>query len=419
MSEHVVIIGNGVGGVTAARMIRKLSDRRITIISDESPHFFSRTALMYIYMGHMRFQDTKPYEDHFWAKNRIETIQDRVTSVDVSDQRLTLNSGMIVPYDRLVIATGSVPQVGPWRGVELEGVQGFYHLSDLRRLVEATPSMKRAVIIGGGLIGIELAEMLHSRRIHTRFLVREAHFMDHVFPAEESAMIEREIRRHDIDLRLDAHVAEIEGHDGRVAAVRTSDGERHPADFVGMAIGVRPNVDWLLDSEIEVSGGVLVTSRFETNIPNVFAVGDCAEFRSEGVGHRRIEQLWYTARRHGHALGRILCGADGAYDRGVYFNSAKFFTIEHQIYGAVGPVPLTEEETWYRQGEEDRSSVRINYERDSGRVGGFLAMGTRLRQDVCERWINGGATIDHVGDHFAEACFDPEFVRAGVLTEIT
>ena len=84
--EHIVIIGNGVSGVTAARHIRKLSDKKITIISSETSHFFSRTALMYIYMGHMKFENTKPYEDWFWSKNRIELKQARVASIDTKNK---------------------------------------------------------------------------------------------------------------------------------------------------------------------------------------------------------------------------------------------------------------------------------------------------------------------------------------------
>ena len=91
--EHVVIIGNGIAGVTAARHIRKLSDKKITIISSEASHFFSRTALMYVYMGHMRWKDIEPYEPHFWKKNRIDLIQDYVTRVHTKEKKLDLEKG--------------------------------------------------------------------------------------------------------------------------------------------------------------------------------------------------------------------------------------------------------------------------------------------------------------------------------------
>ena len=104
---HIVIIGNGIAGITAARTIRKLSDHRITVISGETDHFFSRTALMYIYMGHMRFEDTKPYEDWFWKKNRIELVNGWVEKVDTKNKKLLFDDNREVTYDKLLIASGS------------------------------------------------------------------------------------------------------------------------------------------------------------------------------------------------------------------------------------------------------------------------------------------------------------------------
>mgnify|MGYP000164776679 CR=1 FL=1 len=104
---HIVIIGNGIAGITAARHIRKLSDHQITIISGETDHFFSRTALMYIYMGHMRFEDTKPYEDWFWEKNRINLVRGYVEKVNTEGRQLEFDDGKKMSYDKLVLACGS------------------------------------------------------------------------------------------------------------------------------------------------------------------------------------------------------------------------------------------------------------------------------------------------------------------------
>ena len=132
--EHIVIIGNGISGVTAARHIRKMSHHRITIISSETEHFFSRTALMYIYMGHMKYEHTKPYEDHFWAKNNLELKKGYVTRVVTEKQLLHFQDGETLHYDKLVIATGSKPNRFGWPGQDLEGVQGLYSFQDLENL---------------------------------------------------------------------------------------------------------------------------------------------------------------------------------------------------------------------------------------------------------------------------------------------
>ena len=202
MSSHVVIIGNGITGITAARFVRKLSGSRITIISSETDHFYARTALMYIYMGHMRYQETKPYEDHFWPKNGLDLVRGYVTKVDTRSKVVCVADGPDLAYDKLLIATGSKSNKFGWPGQDMPGVQGLYGISDLVLMERNTQGINRAVVVGGGLIGIEMAEMLHSRQIPVTFLVRENSYMDYLFPAEESSIINDEIRRHHIDLRL-------------------------------------------------------------------------------------------------------------------------------------------------------------------------------------------------------------------------
>ena len=169
---HIVIIGNGIAGITAARHIRKLSpasqsggEHRITVISGETDHFFSRTALMYIYMGHMRFEDTKPYEDWFWEKNRIDLVNGWVEKVDTRNKKLLFDDNREISYDKLLIASGSKSNKFGWPGQDLDGVQGLYSFQDLEAMEHYSENLKRAVIVGGGLIGIEMAEMFHTRHI--------------------------------------------------------------------------------------------------------------------------------------------------------------------------------------------------------------------------------------------------------------
>ena len=170
---HVAIIGNGISGITAARWIRKLSDHQITVISSESDLFYSRTALMYIYMGHMRYEDTQPYPASFWEKSNINRIFNHVKTIDFHDKMLLFINGDTLKYDKLILALGSNYNKFGWPGQHLQGVRGLYHFQDLEYLEEKSADISHAVIVGGGLIGIELAEMLHSRQKMVSLLVRE------------------------------------------------------------------------------------------------------------------------------------------------------------------------------------------------------------------------------------------------------
>ena len=407
---HIVIVGNGVTGITTARFVRKMSDHRITVISAESDHFYSRPALMYLYMGHLTYEQTKPYADDFWEKNRIELLRDYVREADVAGKRLFLSSGAALSYDRLVLATGSQSNKFGWPGQDLDGVQGLYGLYDLERMEQNTQGIRRAVVVGGGLIGVEMAEMLHARHLPVTFLVRERGYMDYLLPPEEADMVGRQIRSHGIDLRLGTELKAVLGdEEGRVRAVVTSAGEEIACGFVGLTVGVHPNVDLAKASGIETNRGVLVNRFFETSAPDVYAAGDCAEFREPLPGRKPVEQLWYTGRMHGRTLARTLCGRRTPYRPGVFFNSAKFFDLEYQTYGDVPPALGPGLRTLYWEHPNGDRCIRINYREADGAVTGFNVMGVRYRHAVCAAWIREGRSIRFVLEHLGAANFDPEF----------
>jgi len=324
--EHIVIIGNGISGITAARHIRKRSDHKITVISGESDYFFSRTALMYVYMGHMKWDHLKPYEDWFWAKNRIDLKKAWVKQIDFDKKKLRFSAGEPMEYDKLVIATGSVYNKFGWEGEDLKGVQGLVTKQDLIELEENTPQTKKAVIIGGGLIGVELAEMLRTRNIEVTFLVREKAFWSSVLPIPEAKMISEHISSHGVDLRHSTEMEKIlPDENGRVRAILTKEGEEIECQLVGLCAGVRPSIDFLRDSELKTDRGILVNEFLETNIPDVYAIGDCAQ-QETAIGLRKpVEAVWYTGRIMGETLAHTLTGERTAYQPGNWFNSAKFF----------------------------------------------------------------------------------------------
>lgn len=414
--EHIVIIGNGISGVTLARHVRKLSDKKITIVSAETDYFFSRTALMYVYMGHMKFEHTQPYENWFWEKNRINLKKGYVEKIDTNAKRLHFSSGELLAYDKLVIATGSKPNKFGWPGQDLDGVMGMYHKQDLENLEKHAPNKdvcKRAVIVGGGLIGIELAEMLNSRSIPVTFLVRESSFWNGVLPEGESAMINRHIKNHHIDLRLSTNLKEIvSDENGKVKSVIIEEtGEEIPCNVVGLTAGVSPNIDFIKDSDIETGRGVKVNRYLETNIPDVYAIGDCAE-QHEAIGNRRpIEAVWYTGRMMGETLAQTLCGNRIPYNPGHWFNSAKFMDIEYQTYGWVfGSKGRPDyEEHFHWKHEDDTKCITVAYHKTTNEFLGINTFGIRMRHETFDRWLTEKRDVDYVIQHLAEANFDPEF----------
>jgi NAD(P)H-nitrite reductase large subunit len=437
--QHVVIIGNGISGITAARHIRKLSDCKITVISGETDYFFSRTALMYVYMGHLNFEHTKPYEDWFWEKNRIELKRAWVKTIDFEEKKLYFRIpneddkeakiGGSISYDKLILALGSTPNKFGWKGQNLRGVQGLYSYQDLESLQEITPKINHAVIVGGGLIGVELAEMLHSKEIKVTFLVRESSFWNAIMPSEESNLIAKHIAENHIKLQFSSELEEIIGDENnQVKAIKTKSGEIIDCQFVGLTVGVSPNINFLKLPQgnmigrekpafilgvggLKLNRGILVNEYLETNLPDIYAIGDCVEHENPPKDRKNLEQIWYTGRIMGETVARTICGKPTKYQPGMFFNSAKFFDIEYQTYGQVPNILSEDFKTFYWEHSSGKICVRINYEANRKAVTGVNTFGIRMRHEVWDEWISTKKTIEYVLENLPKANFDPEFFK--------
>ncbi len=365
---------------------------------------------MYVYMGHMRWQDIIPYEAWFWEKNKINLVKDLVTKIEPQHKTISTASGAHYQYDQLIIATGSSPKTLNIEGINLDGVTGLHAIQDLAYLESRSKQLKKAVIVGGGLIGVELAEMLHSRKIAVTHLVRENGFASSVLSKEESGIVNQHIEHHGIDLRLDTEIIKIQDNgQGSVASVTTTTGEDIECQLVGMAIGVKPKLTWLGGSGIEVNIGVLTDVFLKTNVPDIFAIGDCAELRNPDAGRKAVEPIWYTGRMMGETVAKTICGIETKYQPGIWFNSAKFFDIEYQSYGDINPILSGNQSIFFWKHKIASKSIRINYTLNG--VIGFSALGIRLRQNVCHQWIHDKIMIEEVLAQFELAVFDAEFSK--------
>ena len=408
--EHIVIIGNGIAGVTLARNIRKLSNHTITIVSSETDYFFSRTALMYVFMGHMKFEHTVPFEVDFWSKNNINLVHKHVIAVKTDQNLITLDDKSSIQYDKLVIATGSKSNKFGWKNQDANGVLGLYHKQDLDNLENLSKNCKKAVVVGGGLIGIELVEMLLSRNIDVTFLVREKSFWSTILPKQESEMITKHIRDHHVQLRLETSLDEIITDDNNNAiAIKTDKGEIINCTIVGLTVGVTPNIDFLKNSNISIEKGVKVNRYLQTSVPNVYAIGDCAE-QEQAIDKRRpIEAVWYTGKMMGETLAQTLVGKPMQYNPGNWFNSAKFFDIEYQTYGWVFAQPLENETHFYWQHKSQNKAVRLVFDSVNRTFIGINTFGIRMRHEFFDTVLNNSKSVDYVIENLSKANFDPEF----------
>lgn len=406
---HTLILGNGIAGSTVARLLRQDPHIQITMISDEAPYPFSRPALMYVFMGHLTDRQTELHERKSYRG--INLIQGSVQHVDTTEKvvKYVADNGQPadLTYDRLVIATGSVPRRLNVPGESLEGIQGLYHRGDLIRLESRLASTDGpACIIGGGLIGVELAEMLHSRKRPVTMLVREASYWNSVLLPEESGVVSKEIERH-VKVLYNRQVLAFHDSESGDSEARTkpaggglhsvtTDHERLPATLAGVTIGVNPNLSAVQSSGIALDRGVIVDGFFRTSAPDVYAIGDCAQIDG------RIEQIWYTARHQAEVLVAQWLDGAGAYTPEPFYNSAKFFSLEYIVAGRVRGG-----RSFLYQDERKRHLLRLCF--DGDHLIGINTLGLRLRQSCAERLIAEGAPVQTVMQSLSELCFDPEF----------
>ncbi|SHJ16138.1 Pyridine nucleotide-disulphide oxidoreductase [Mesonia phycicola] len=410
--NHVVIIGNGISGITAARHIRKNSNKKITVISAETDYFFSRTALMYVYMGHMKFEHTQPYENWFWEKNNIALKNAFIEEIDFQNKKLTSSQGETIMYDQLILATGSITNLRGWKGQHFEGVQGLVSKQDLELLEKNSKNTQHAVIVGGGLIGVEMAEMLHSRKIEVTILVRESVFWGSVLPKEEGKLISNHIESHGVKILYHTELDEIIADDNnRVKAIKTKQGNIIDCQLVGITTGVKPSISFLENTELDTEMGILVNPFLETNMPDVYAIGDCAQQRQSINNRKPIEAVWYTGRMMGEAVAQTICGNPTKYNPGNWFNSAKFFDIEYQTYGWVFSKPDEEYSDFYWQDPKKERALHFQYHSKTQKFRGVNSFGIRLRHEVADAWLNNNLTIQQVILQLPEANFDKEFSR--------
>ena len=410
--EHIVIIGNGIAGVTLARNLRKLSNKKITIISSETEYFFSRTALMYVFMGHIKFEHTVPYETDFWKKNNINLLQKHVSKINSDVNNVEFDDKSTLNYDKLVLATGSKPNKYGWKNQDAKGVLGLYHKQDLEHLEQLAKNCSHAVVVGGGLIGIELVEMLVSRKINVTFLVREKSFWSNVLPAEESNLITKHILEHNVNLRLDTSLDQILiDENGNATAIKTDKGEIINCSIVGLTAGVSPNIDFVKNTEIATNKGIKVNRYLQTSVQNIYAIGDCAEQEQPNFNRKPIEAVWYTGKMMGETLAQTLAGKPMEYNPGNWFNSAKFFDIEYQTYGWVFAKPLENEAQFYWQHPSKKLAVRISFDKNNREFLGINTFGIRMRHEFFDEVLTANKSVDYVIENLSKANFDPEFYK--------
>ncbi|MEY2193123.1 nitrite reductase large subunit NirB [Neobacillus sp. BF23-41] len=304
--QKLVLIGNGMAGVRCIEEILKhLPDSfDITIFGSEPHPNYNRIQLSAVLQGGTSFKDITINDRDWYNQQNIRLFTgETVKIIDTEKQLVKTDKNQEVPYDRLIIATGSVPFQLPLPGVDKEGVITFRTMEDCQKMIETAKQHKKAVVIGGGVLGLEAAKGLLNLGMEVTVVHNARNLMERQLDESAAKLLQTELERQGFHFLFEKETKEIRGSK-RVEGVSFKDSTEVEADLVVMAVGVRPNIQLAKESGIETNRAILVNDYMETNIPNIYAVGECVEHR--GIVYGLVKPLY----DQGKILSKRLCGLE-------------------------------------------------------------------------------------------------------------
>ena len=314
--KRFVIIGNGAAGTTAAENIRKLDPTAIvTVFGDEPYPLYNRVALPPLLKGRVQVHNVimrKP-DDHI-TRGFALNLESRITSIDPVGQTVTDEAGHDFPYDGLLIATGGRTKKLEVPGADLDGVYVFQTLDETNRLIEKVLESKRAVALGGSYIGYELADAFAERGLETTWIMRGPRFLWRVIDEQGGQVVEALASDMGVRIIHDDFAAELCSNNGTVTSVRTLNGIAVETDMVGYGVGNDLNTGIVANTGADTNIGIITDGHLRTNLPNVFAAGDVAEFFDIVISRHNVMGTWDNSVSQGRVAARNMLGADEVFD---------------------------------------------------------------------------------------------------------
>ena len=330
-----LIIGNSAGGIAATESIREV-DRSgsITIVSDEPYPAYSRPLISEYLAGERDLEGMLFRPADFYERNNVRALLGcRVKQLNVDEHTVELTDGRRINWARLLLATGGVPIVPPIEGFDLNGVFTFTTLDDAKAVDQFLGYLVkrpiRAVVVGGGLIGMSVAEALLSRGIEVTIVEMKARILNTILDEEASALVEETLRRNGAEVITGHTVTVATGSSsGDVTGVTLDDGRSECCELVMVAIGVRPRVEQVLGTGIEVNRGIVVDRHMSASASDdIYACGDVAEAYDFVHGENRLTPIWPNAFMGGRVAGLNMAGVPTEYEGGTAMNSLKYFGL--------------------------------------------------------------------------------------------
>ena len=330
--KRYVIVGNGTAAVGCIEGIRALdAEGEITVVSGEDRPVYGRPLISYYLMGKTDLAKMNYRPADFYEKSGCRVLYGRrAVALDPNKKTVTLDGGDALPYDALLIATGSRPFVPPFEGLDtVEKKYSFMTLDDALALEGALDGKARVLIVGAGLIGLKCAEGIKDRVGQITVCDLADRVLSSILDADCAAVVQKHLEKSGIDFLLGDTAVKF---DRNVATMKS--GVTVDFDVLVLAVGVRANTDLVKDAGGSVNRGIVIDQRCATDLPSVFAAGDCAEGYDSSTGGNRVLAILPNAYLQGHTAGSNMAGGDEALSNAIPMNSIGFFGLHIMTAGA-------------------------------------------------------------------------------------
>ncbi len=332
-----VVVGTGVTGVTAINILRSLERSAEIILVGDDPHgFYSRPGIAYYLNGEIPDKQLPIFSKKDWKMLNIRYVKGVATHLNPKNHQLEISAGGILNYDRLLIATGStaVPLTIP--GAGLKGVVKLDDFEDTRHILSLAKHAKSAVVVGGGIIAVELVEGLLARGLKVHYFLRGDRYWPNVLDEKESRLLEHRLTEDGVILHYKTEAEEVLGKCGKVVGIRTTKGETIRCQIVAVGIGVKPRMDLAKSGGLATDRGILTDESLQTSSADIFAAGDVAQVHDPMSGQSIVDTLWHPALDKGKIAAANMTGQRKTYIRNVASNVLRLAGVMTSIIGAVG-----------------------------------------------------------------------------------
>lgn len=387
LKQKLVLIGNGMAGIRAIEEILKLEPDEfdITVFGKEPHPNYNRIQLSKVLQGDTTVADITLNDWHWYENNNIRLYPgESVLHIDTKKQIVYTDKDRAEPYDKLIIATGSNPFMLPLPGANKIGVTAFRDIKDCETMIQYSKTYKKAAVIGGGLLGLEAARGLLNLGMEVDVIHINEYLMERQLDRAAGKLLQKELEGQGMNFLLNKQTVEILGKK-QVTGLRFKNGEKIKADLVVMAVGIKPNVELAQKSGISVNRGIVVNDFMETDVPNVFAVGECAEHK--GMVYGLVAPLY----QQGEALAKRICGVHtGGYKGSVLSTQLKVSGVDVFSTGKI----IEDENTKAIKMQDDWNGIYKKIIVEQGKIAGAVLFGDTREGNRLLSLIKKGATVE-------------------------